>query len=145
MCAFGAKPWTMIPEPQRFVVFAVASLLVFVGILRLVTRRCPTRPKSSLVWGVAAVVCVGRMLFARSGHNAGLPWWIYYTAPALVTLVLPPVVFRFSAGERWRYLALALLSSPAIHVASSLLLGWHEYMLFIAVPSLQDLLDSGAH
>lgn len=42
-----------------------------------------------------------------------------------------------------QYLALAFLSSPVIHVLFSFLLGGHEYMPFIPVPSLQDLLARG--
>jgi hypothetical protein len=80
------------------------------------------------------------MVFAKFGHNAGLPWWIYYTVPALATLVLPPATFRFSGKELAQYLVLAFLSSPAIHVAFSFLLGWHEYMPFIAVPEWRELL-----
>ena len=46
----------------------------------------------------------------------------------------------YRIGWRLRYLALAFLSSPVIHVAFSLLLGWHEYMPFIPVPSIRELL-----
>lgn len=59
------------------------------------------------------------MIFAKFGNNAGLPWWIYYTIPALVTLVLPPVAFRFSGKELAQYLVLAFLSLPVIHVVFS--------------------------
>ena len=38
----------------------------------------------------------GRMLFAKFGTTAGWPWWICYTVPAFVTLVLPPLAFRFN-------------------------------------------------
>ncbi len=80
------------------------------------------------------------MVFAKFGNNAGFPWWIYYTVPALATLLLPPLAFRFAGKELGQYLVLAFLSSPAIHVTFSFLLGWHEYMPFIPVPSLHELL-----
>ena len=128
----------MVPDAQRFAVFVVISLVVFIAILRFVTRRRPIRPRPVLVFAVAGVVVVGGMLFAKYGNNAGLPWWIYYTAPALATLALPPAVFAFSGRELAWYLVLAFLSSPAIHVAFSLF-GWPEYMPFIPVPSLQEL------
>jgi hypothetical protein len=81
------------------------------------------------------------MAFAKFGQNSGWPWWIYYTVPAVVTLVVPPLALRFSTHELWQYLALAALSSPLIHLLFSFLLGWHDYMPFIHVPSLRELLS----
>lgn len=129
-------------EPWRFPILILVSLVVFVAILRFVTRRRTNKPSITSVIVVAAIVVVGGMLFAKFTQNAGWPWWIYYTVPAFVTLVLPPATFRFTGQELWRYLLLAFLSAPAIHVAFSFLLGWHDYMPFIQVPSLQELLGS---
>lgn len=125
---------------ERFAVFVIVSLVVFVAILRLVTRKRANPPPKAQVAIVAAIVVVGGMAFAKFGENTGLPWWVYYTAPALATLLLPPLVFRFSRSELWRYLLLAFLSSPVIHVLFSFFLGWNEYMPFIPVPSLRSLL-----
>ena len=125
---------------MRFSVFILVSLVAFVAILRFVMRHRVERPRMTTVAVVAGVVVVGGMVFAKFGNNIGLPWWIYYTVPALATLVLPPVVFGFSGKEAVHYLVLAFLSSPVIHVAFSLLLGWHEYMPFIPVPSIRELL-----
>ncbi len=127
-------------EIQRFVVFILVSLFVFYFILRFVTRKRDQRPTAVRVAVISAIVVVGGMVFAKYGHNAGLPWWIYYTLPALATLLLPPFAFRLSGQELWTYLALAFLSSPVIHVFFSFFLGWHEYMPFIHVPSLRSLL-----
>ncbi len=130
----------MISPTQRFTIFVLVSLLVFVGILRFVTRKRRTNPAILHVALIAAIVVVGGMVFAKFGATAGWPWWIYYTVPALTTLLLPPIAFRLSSGELWQYLVLAFLSSPTIHVIFSLFLGWHEYMPFIPVPSLRSLL-----
>ena len=127
-------------EVTRFWIFVAVSLAVFLGLLRFVTRRRAAPPRTSTVAAVAVVVVVGGMVFAKYGNNLGLPWWIYYTVPALATLLVPPVAFDLRRRERAEYLALAFLSSPAIHVAFSLLLGWKEYMPFIPVPSLEQLL-----
>lgn len=130
----------MIPADGRFSIFVLVSLVVVIAILHFVTRFRAQPPRESSVAAVAAVIVVGGMILARYGATAGLPWWIYYTVPALATLVLPPVVFKFSGKALWQYLLLAFLSSPVIHVAFSLLLGWHEYMPFIPVPSLRSLI-----
>ena len=130
----------MISVEGRFAVFVVVSLLAFIAILYFVTRHRTQRPKTLTVVVVAAIVVVGGMLFAKFGNNAGLPWWIYYTVPALATLVVPPATFRFSGKELAQYLVLAFLSSPLIHMAFSFFFDWHEYMPFIPVPSLASLL-----
>jgi len=133
----------MISESQRFPIYIAASLVVFIAILYFVTRGRPKRPSWQLVLGIAALVVVGGMLFAKFGQNSGWPWWIYYTVPALMTLLVPPLAFRFSYQELWHYLLLAFLSSPAIHVAFSFFLGWHDYMPFVSVPSFRELLGNG--
>lgn len=127
-------------DVARFSIFVAVSLLVFVALLRFVTRHRASRPPATAVATVAALVVVGGMAFAKYGNNAGLPWWVYYTVPALATLLVPPAAFRFNRRELAQYLLLAFLSSPAIHVAFSLVLGWHEYMPFIPVPSLRQIL-----
>lgn len=128
-------------EAERFPIFILGSVVVLVAILRFVTRRRATRPSVVTVLAISTVVVVGGMVFAKLGQNTGWPWWVYYTVPAVVTLVVPPVALRFSATELWQYLALAALSSPVIHVLFSFLLGWHEYMPFIRVPSLREILS----
>ena len=122
-------------ETLRFWVFVLVSLVAFVAILGFATRQRIERPRKAVIVAVAAVVVVGGMVFAKYGNNAGLPWWIYYTVPALATLLLPPVVFALRGRELAWYLGLAFLSSPVIHVAFSFLVGWKEYMPFIGVPA----------
>jgi hypothetical protein len=80
------------------------------------------------------------MVFARWGASSGLPWLLYYTIPALVTLVVPPALFRLKRAETVEYLVLAFFMAPTVHVAFSFLLGWKEYMPFLPVPSLVELL-----
>ncbi|WP_167040650.1 hypothetical protein [Salinibacterium sp. ZJ454] len=70
-----------------------------------------------------------------------MPWWIYYPVPALVTVLLPPLVFRLSRWRTLGYLVLSALSAPLIHSVFAFFLGWNEYMPFIPVPSLASLLD----
>ncbi len=133
----------MISEAQRFPIFILVSLVVFFAILRFVTRSrlAPVSWLPSFV--IALIVVVGGMVFAKVGQNTGWPWWVYYTVPALATLLFPPLALRFSARELWQYLLLAFLSSPLIHLLFSFFLGWHNYLPFFQVPSLQELLSNG--
>jgi hypothetical protein len=91
------------------------------------------------VFTTAFIVVAGGMLFAKVGQNTGLPWWIYYTIPMVVTVVAPPVVFRMNPREVLSYLVLAFLSSPVIHAVFSFFLGWKEYLPFIEIPALWEL------
>lgn len=124
----------------HFPFMVAASLVEFVLLLLLVLGLDTFRRRVGAVIVVSLVVVVAGMLFGKYGLLLGLPWWIYYPVPALVTIVLPPLVF----GTTWRrtmvYLVLAALSAPLIHVAFSFFLGWGEYMPFLPVPSLADLL-----
>ena len=86
-------------EAMRFWVFVLVSLVAFVAILGFATRHRIERPRNAVIVAVAAVVVVGGMVFAKYGNNAGLPWWIYYTVPAMATLFLPPVVFALRGRE----------------------------------------------
>jgi hypothetical protein len=124
----------------RFIFFIVVSAFVFLWLIRFSLRHREGRPDIRKLLPVTCIVVVGGMVFAKYGNNIGFPWWIYYTVPALLTLLLPPFVFRMKGSEVGQYLLLAFLSSPVIHVTFSLFLGWKEYMPFIPVPSIQELL-----
>jgi hypothetical protein len=127
----------------HFPILILVSFVVFIGILWTVLRRRIERVRTVTVLWVAAVVVIGGMAFARLGTSLGLPVWLYYGVPAVVTWVLPPLVFRMRRSEIVRYVPLAILVAPIIHVLFSLLFGWKEYMPFIPVPSLGELRRSG--
>ena len=123
----------------RFAVFILVALATFVLILRFVLRARAPRPRWRRVLVTAVAVGAGGMLFAKIGQNSGLPWWIYYTVPMLATMIVPPAVFRMSWRETVAYLVLTFLSSPAIHLAFSFLVGWKEYLPFIEIPAFWEL------
>ena len=112
------------------------SLAVFCAILRWVLRSRPVRPNRGTVAGVAGIVVIGGMLFARHAANLGVGPAFYYGLPARLTIALPPVAFRMRARETLAYVLLALASSPAIHVVFSVFVDWHEYLPFWKVPSI---------
>lgn len=124
----------------RFPLMIVGSLLAFVAVLRLTLGRRTFHARRVAVVVVAIVVVVLGMMLGKYGNQVGLPWWIYYPVPALITIILPPLVFRMPAVRTGLYIVAALLSAPLIHVAFSFLLGWNEYMPFLPVPSLASLL-----
>ena len=123
----------------HFPVMIVASLVEFTLVLWLVVGSATFVRRRIAVAVVAVVVVVFGMAFGKYGALGGLPWWIYYPVPALLTVALPPLVFRLSVRRTFAYLGLALLSAPLIHVLFSFFLGWHEYMPFLPIPSIEDL------
>ena len=125
--------------PIRFLVFIGISLVVFAAILRWTLRGRAAPPAAGITAGLAFVVVVVGMVFAKFGANAGLPWPVYYGVPAATTLALPPLVLRMRSSEFAVYVVLAFASSPLIHAVFSFFVGWHEYMPFWRIPSLWDL------
>jgi hypothetical protein len=130
--------------PLHFVVFIAVSALVFIGILRWILRNRPRFPAWQLVSGVALIVVIAGMCFAKFGATQGFPWPVYYGVPALITLLLPPLAFRMCRHEFVQYVLLAFLSSPLIHATFSFLIGWHEYLPFWHIPSVWQLVSTGA-
>lgn len=129
----------MTPDLIRFPVLILVSFVVFIVIVWYVLHRRPIRPSHYAIIVVSVIVVAGGMVFAKFTQNAGWPWWIYYTVPAAITLLLPPLAFRLSRSELWRYLILAFVSAPAIHVSFSFFLDWHDYMPFLHIPSFRSL------
>lgn len=129
------------PDLGRFAVFIIIASVVFLAVVLLIIRPRMRRPNRSALLGLTIVVVPCGMLFARYGHILfGLPWWIYYGAPALVTFLLPPLALKMNRAETARYLPLAVLMAPSIHVLASLFLGWHDYMPFpVYIPSLREI------
>lgn len=126
----------------HFPVMIVASLALFIGLMFVVLGRTAFRRRMPAVLLVSLVVVVGGMLFGKYGATTfQLPWWIYYPVPALVTILLPPFVFRMSVPRTILYLLLSAASAPCIHIMFSFFLGWDEYMPFFRVPSIASLLE----
>ena len=124
----------------HFPIMIAASLVEFVGLLWLILGTQTFRKRIIAVGVVSLIVVVAGMVFGKYGATGGLPWWIYYPVPALVTVFLPPLVFKLSVKRTILYLVLAALSAPLIHVLFSFFLGWGEYMPFLPIPSLASLI-----
>jgi hypothetical protein len=115
------------------------SLVVFIGLLIFILRGRLQRPVPRILI-LALIVVVCGMSFARITYGIGVPWWIFYGLPALITFVLPPLVLRMSRRELLLYVPLAILMSPVIHIFFSFFFGWHDYMPLFYVPWWHDLL-----
>ena len=60
--------------------------------------------------------------------------------------LIAPIALRMHRAETLRYIPLAFLMAPAIHMFFSLVVGWHDYMPFpIYIPSLVEQLHRLSH
>ena len=118
----------------HFPVMIETSLLIFFVIVRLVLTKADFMEKRIQILFLSVIVVVFGMLIGKYGAIFGLPWWLYYPVPMLITVILPPVLLKLNAKRTVLYLILSFLSAPFIHVTFSFILGWTEYMPFWKIP-----------
>lgn len=125
---------------MEFSSLTIVSVIVIILIVRFSLRQRYPNPTQQVVvvmtLGLLAVVC---MAWERYTTGWGMPWWIYYPVPFLLTLLIPIFWFRMKRNEALTYSLLTVLAAPVSHIVYSLL-GWKEFMPFIEVPSLLELL-----
>ena len=114
----------------HFPVMIFASLLVFFLILRIILTKEEFKTKRLQIALLSLIVIVLGMLFGKYGATYGLPWWIYYPIPMLITVLLPPIALKLNLKKTIYYLVLSFLSAPFIHLFFSFFFGWTEYMPF---------------
>ena len=117
----------------------VASLFIFFVIIRIVLAKNDFNKKRKQILFLAMIVVVFGMLFGKYGATYGLPWWLYYPVPMLITVILPPVILKLKARKTIIYLILSFLSAPFIHAIFSFFLDWTEYMPFWKIPFIGNL------
>jgi hypothetical protein len=124
----------------HFPVMIIAALFVFFFIIRIILPRNEFKQKFRQILLLSLIVVVFGMLFGKYGATYGLPWWVYYPIPMLITVFLPPVVLKLNARKTIVYLLLSFLSAPFIHAFFSFFIGWKEYMPFWEIPFVGDLM-----
>ena len=122
-----------------FFVYMLVALIVFVLVLLFIMRKRPKQPIFKIIL-LSFIAVVGGMTFARITYGKGLPWWIFYGVPALITFILPPFVLRMTKRELLFFVPLIVLLSPVIHILFSFFFGWHDYMPLFYVPWWHDLI-----
>ena len=123
----------------HFPVMILASLLLFLFIIRIVIGKTRFKEQLNRVLILSFLIVVLGMMFGKYGAQWGLPWWIYYPIPMLMTVLLPPIILKMNAKRTLLYLFLSFLSAPLIHAFFSFFLGWTEYMPFWELPYIGDL------
>ncbi len=124
----------------HFPLMILFSMLIFFAVIRMVLSKDEFKLKRKPILLLSLIVVVIGMLMGRYGAKFLLPWWVYYTVPMLMTVLLPPVVLKMNRSKTIRYLILSFLSAPFIHFLFSFFLGWKEYMPFWEIPSITSLI-----
>lgn len=124
----------------HFPFMILASLLVFFIILRIVLDKETYQEKVSKIALLSLFVVVLGMCFGKYGAGNGLPSWVYYPVPMLMTVFLPPLILKLNSRQTMIYLVLSFLSAPFIHFIFSFFFGWQEYMPFWKIAYIGDLL-----
>ena len=124
----------------HFPVMIIASIAIFILIIRIVLPKSEFKANRKQILLLSLLVVVFGMLFGKYGAIYGLPWWLYYSIPMLITVLLPPLVLKLKKQKTVIYLVLSFLSAPLFHVLFSLFLGWSEYMPFWQIPYVGTLL-----
>lgn len=128
----------MISDPARIPFYILASTVSLAVVIWVAGGAHVSRwPKPVFALVVAFVISAVGIVFAKYGANFGLPWWIYYTAPMLATILVPPLLFRLSLWRAALYVVMAFATAPLIHAAFYYGLGWGDYMPFLRLPDLQ--------
>lgn len=124
---------------EKFLVYMLVALIAFVLVLLFILRKRPKQPVFLIVL-LSVIAVVGGMTFARITYGKGVPWWIFYGIPAMITFVLPPFLLRMTRRELIFYIPISLMMAPIIHVTFSFFFGWHDYMPLFYVPWWHDLI-----
>ncbi len=117
----------------------IASIAIFFLVIRMVVPKKDFWLKRKQIFLLSLVVVVFGMLFGKYGATYGLPWWLYYPIPMLITVLLPPLYLQLKRQKVITYLVLSFLSAPLIHALFSFFAGWTEYMPFWKIPFIGDL------
>ncbi len=114
----------------HFPVMILTSLLLFFLIIRIVLGKQEFINQIKTILILSIVVVLIGMSCGKYGANLGLKWWIYYTIPMLMNVILPPIFLEMNFKRTLLYLGLSFVSAPLIHVFFSICFGWMEYMPF---------------
>ena len=125
---------------MEFIVLTIVSIIVVILILRYALNSRDTNPIDNYkIIGIIIILEIFCMLLGKYGANWGFPWWIYYPIPMLITIFLPTIYFKMNKIETIKYTVLILISAPFIHTVFSFF-GWKNFMPFIKIPSIFELI-----
>lgn len=123
----------------RLFLMAAVTYTAFLCVVRLVLGS-QYKAKSFLINIIGMITVYGSFLVSRYGNFMKLPAFLYYVLPLLLTVFLPPLALKMKSDQTLKYFAFSILAVPVIHVLFSFLLGWGEFLPFLKIPSLWNIL-----
>ncbi|MGI6122644.1 MAG: hypothetical protein ACOYIG_00460 [Acetivibrionales bacterium] len=123
----------------RFLVMAGVTYMVFLCVIRIAIGS-QYKSKSFLINIIGMISVYGSFIISRYNGVLKLPDILNYIIVMLLTIFLPPLALKMKSDQTLKYLAIGIVAIPLLHLLFSLLLGWGEYLPFIRIPSLWDLL-----
>lgn len=123
----------------RFLVMAIISYMIFLCIVRIVLGG-QYKGKSFLINIIGTISIFGSFILMRYNEAMKLPGFVYYILVVLLLVFLPPLSLKMNSDQILRFFALSIVAVPLLHLLFSLLLGWGDYLPFIHIPSLWELL-----
>lgn len=123
----------------RFLIMAGVTYMVFLCVIRL-AMGSQYKSKSFLINIIGMLTVYGSFIISRYNGILKLPIILYYTLLLLLTIFLPPLSLKMKSDQTLKYFAFGIVAIPLLHLIFSLLLGWGDYLPFIQIPSLWELL-----
>ena len=90
----------------HFPVMILSPILIFFLVLRIILSKKEFIAKRRQIFILTLIVVVLGMLFGKYGATNGLPWWLYYPNPMLLTAIPPPVILKLNTQKTVAYLVL---------------------------------------
>jgi len=123
----------------RFLIMAAVTYLAFLCVIRI-AMGSQYKSKSFLINIIGMLTVYGSFIISRYNDVLKLPGFLYYILLILLTVFLPPLSLKMKSDQTLKYIALGVVAVPLLHLLFSLLLGWGEYLPFIKIPSLWELI-----
>jgi hypothetical protein len=126
---------------MEFVTLTIVTCIVLILIVRFSLRtRNPNPTKNVKNLGILISLAVVCMLIGKYGATWGFPWWIYYPAPMFLVIIFPVAFYKMNKTEALKFIIISIVSGPIIHIIFSLF-GWKNYLPFIKIPSIMELIQ----
>ncbi len=123
----------------RFLVMLAITYMAFLCVIRIAMGN-QYKAKSFLINIIGILTVFGSFIISRYNGILKLPGFIYYILIILLAVFLPPLSLKMKSDQTLKYIAIGFVTIPILHLLFSLLLGWGEYLPFIPLPSLWDLI-----
>ncbi|NLX63758.1 MAG: hypothetical protein GX022_03110 [Clostridiaceae bacterium] len=123
----------------RFLIMAAVTYLAFLCVIRIVMGS-QYKSKSFLINIIGMLTVYGSLIIGRYNDVLKLPGFLYYILLILLTVFLPPLSLKMKSEQTLKYFALGVVAVPLLHLLFSLLLGWGDFLPFIQIPSLWELI-----